>query len=93
MLIRIEMERIYYIYSCSVGTRISSECHAFTVDLNPARNALGAGELWHSSEFLFPFLANALMIRKYICAVKGTLSTCMCIGLTGGIHAAAFHTI
>lgn len=64
MLIIIEMESIYYIYSRSVGMRIRSECHAFTVDLNPARNTLGTGGLGYSGKFLFPFLANALQTRK-----------------------------
>ena len=67
------MESIYYIYSLSVGTRIRSECHAFTVDLNPARNTLGTGELGHSGKFLFPFLANALQTRKRAFTFEGTL--------------------
>lgn len=67
------MESIYYIYSLSVGMRIRSECHAFTVDLKPARNTLGTGELGHSSKFLFPFLANALQIRKWAFTFEGTL--------------------
>lgn len=93
MFIRIEMERIYYIYLCFVGIRISFECYVFIVDLNFVRNVLGVGELWYLSEFLFLFLVNVLMIRKYICVVKGIFLICMCIGFIGGIYVVVFYII
>ena len=38
----------------------------FYVDLNPARNILGTGELHYSGKLLFPVSANTLKTRKYV---------------------------